>query len=150
MSYLQGWDSEKDYLEILKSNIEKDKRQGFTQVGAHRADIKITVDGYDAAETLSRGQQKLLVCALKISQGLVFSQLTNRKSIYLIDDLPAELDENHRELLTHWLKKMQSQVFITGVEGDALLSSWKNTEHKMFHVKQGVVTEVDSSITLFA
>jgi DNA replication and repair protein RecF len=62
----------------------------------------------------------------------------------LIDDLPAELDEKHRELLTRWLDAMATQVFITGVEQESLLFSWKNkpeTDIKMFHVEQGCVTE---------
>jgi len=103
------------------------------------------VDGQNAAEILSRGQQKLLVCALKIAQGYVFSRLTGRKTIYLVDDLPAELDEKHRNLLAHWLETMNTQVFITGVEREILLSTWQNKPHietKMFHVEQGKVSLV--------
>lgn len=140
--YLRGWDKEKSYAEVLSDNAERDHQQGFTKAGSHRADLKITVNGQNAAEILSRGQQKLLVCALKIAQGYVFSQLTGRKTIYLVDDLPAELDEKHRFLLAHWLDRMNTQVFITGVEQDSLFSAWQDkaqTEVKMFHVEQGRV-----------
>lgn len=145
LSYYRGWDKERDYRSILAEGFERDQRLGYTQMGSHRADLKITVNGLDAAELLSRGQQKLLVCALKIAQGYVFSRMTGRKSIYLVDDLPAELDEKHRELLVHWLDAMQTQVFITGVEQEALLSSWREragVDLKMFHVEQGEVKEV--------
>ena len=84
------------------------------------------------------------MCALKIAQGYVFSQMTNRKTVYLIDDLPAELDERHRRLLTRWLDAMATQVFVTGVEQESLLSSWQalpETDIKVFHVEQGCVTE---------
>ncbi len=143
--YSRGWDKEKSYADVLTENIERDHRQGFTQAGSHRADLKITVDGQNAAEILSRGQQKLLACALKIAQGYVFSRLTGRKTIYLVDDLPAELDEKHRNLLAHWLETMNTQVFITGVEREILLSTWQNKPHietKMFHVEQGKVSLV--------
>lgn len=145
LGYYRGWDKDKAYSDVLTSGFERDKRQGFTQSGSHRADLKITVNGLDAAEVLSRGQQKLLVCALKIAQGYVFTRITGRKSIYLVDDLPAELDEKHRALLVHWLDTMGTQVFITGVEREMLASSWRDKTEitpKMFHVEQGRVTEV--------
>lgn len=143
--YSCGWDKEKAYADVLRNSFERDHRQGFTSTGSHRADLKITVGGLDAAEILSRGQQKLLVCALKIAQGYVFSRLTGRKTIYLVDDLPAELDEKHRALLAHWLDAMNTQVFITGVERETLISTWQdkpNVETKLFHVEQGKVTLV--------
>ena len=145
LSYYRGWDKEKSYNDVLTDSLERDKRQGYTHSGSHRADLKITVNGLNAAEVLSRGQQKLLVCALKIAQGYVFTRITGRKSIYLVDDLPAELDEKHRALLVHWLDNMGTQVFITGVERETLLASWRDKTEitpKMFHVEQGKVTEV--------
>ncbi|WP_331345092.1 DNA replication/repair protein RecF [Cellvibrio sp. UBA7661] len=144
LSYYRGWDKETAYADVLSAGVERDQRLGYTHLGSHRADLKITVKGQDAAEILSRGQQKLLVCALKIAQGFVFNQLTGRKCIYLVDDLPAELDEKYRSLLVSWLNKMKTQVFITGVERETLLSSWRDytdINPKMFHVEQGRVTE---------
>lgn len=144
LTYYRGWDRDRPYPEVLEAGFERDKRQGFTHVGSHRADLKITVNGLDAAEVLSRGQQKLLVCALKIAQGYVFTRITQRKSVYLVDDLPAELDEKHRARLVNWLYTMGTQVFITGVERETLLSSWRDKAEitpKMFHVEQGRVTE---------
>ncbi len=145
VGYFRGWDKDRSYAEVLSSGLERDQRIGYTQSGSHRADLKISIQGQDASEVLSRGQQKLLVCALKIAQGYVFNRMTGRKSIYLVDDLPAELDERHRLLLVNWLATMGTQVFITGVEKDVLLSSWREKpelSRKMFHVEQGKITEV--------
>ena len=152
LNYYCGWDQEKDYLAILSDSIDKDKRQGFTQAGAHRADLRILVKGFPAAEVLSRGQQKLLVCALKIAQGYVFSRITGRRCIYLIDDLPAELDEQYRALLVRWLDAMGTQTFVTGVEQKVLLEAWqqmRSTKIKLFHVEQGRVqaTSINDSAT---
>ncbi len=145
LSYYRGWDKDKNYAEVLAAGLERDQRIGYTQSGSHRADLRITIGGQAAAEILSRGQQKLLVCALKIAQGYVFSRITGRKSVYLVDDLPAELDEKHRALLVKWLATMGTQVFITGVEKDVLLSSWLDKPEitlKLFHVEHGRVIEV--------
>ncbi|RYY77280.1 MAG: DNA replication/repair protein RecF [Gammaproteobacteria bacterium] len=148
ISYYRGWDKEKIYSDVLIANFDRDRQSGYTQSGSHRADLRITIKGQNAAEILSRGQQKLLVCALKIAQGYVFSQMTGRKTLFLIDDLPAELDENHRKLLSHWLNSMETQVFITGVELEMLRSTWEqipNNDLKMFHVEHGSVKEINFS-----
>lgn len=144
LAFYQGWDKELSYAEALAGAYEGDRNQGFTRMGGHRADLKITLNGLPAADVLSRGQQKLLVTALKVAQGLVFSRLSGRKCIYLIDDLPAELDQEHRTLLVKWLRKMDTQVFITGVDRNSLLESWKEAKDidiKLFHVEQGRVTQ---------
>ncbi len=140
--YYRGWDKDKSYRELLQTSIQRDHQLGYTHSGIHRADLRITLRGQNAAEVLSRGQQKLLVCALKIAQGLVFTRLTGRKTVYLVDDLPAELDEKHRQLLAHWLDIMATQVFITGVEQETLRSTWQlkpEVTLKVFHVEHGEV-----------
>jgi DNA replication and repair protein RecF len=145
LNYYSGWNKEKTYADALLSSRERDIAQGQTHVGSHRADLRIGLDGLAAADVLSRGQQKLLVCAMKVAQGLVFQALTGRKAIYLVDDLPAELDDKHREKLVLWLNRMQTQVFITGVKESDLRLLWKsdgNKEVKVFHVEQGRVSEV--------
>ena len=146
LRYQRGWDKAATYDEVLERGFEQDRRTGFTRYGIHRADLVLSLNGHRAADLLSRGQQKLLVCALKIAQGYVFTRLTGRRCIYLVDDLPAELDKEYRTLLVGWLYKMQTQVFITGVESEALLETWQGKvsgdEIRMFHVEQGQVSAV--------
>ncbi len=145
IDYFCGWNTEKSFADILRHGVDRDMQLGYTFAGGHRADLHITVNGLDAAEILSRGQQKLLVCALKIAQGYVFSKITGRKTIYLVDDLPAELDQKHRMLLAKWLDSMATQVFITGVEEQSLISVWQNKPDaaiKLFHVEQGRIEEI--------
>ncbi|TQV82718.1 DNA replication/repair protein RecF [Exilibacterium tricleocarpae] len=144
LSYYRGWEHATDYLEYLSHHREKDRLLGYTGSGPHRADIKIRIGQDNAAQVLSRGQQKLLVCALRIAQGLVFSKLSQRQCVFLIDDLPAELDSTHRTLLAKWLDQIGCQVFVTGVEKEVLLESWPQTltedERTVFHVEQGQVS----------
>lgn len=141
----RGWEKDTDYQELLAQTLDRDIKQGFTGAGFHRADIRIKINAQSAADVLSRGQQKLLVCALKLAQGRLFEKITGRKCIYLVDDLPAELDEKHRHLLVKWLDKLQTQVFITGVEIEPLLVPWRelNRDLKLFHVEHGAITSED-------
>ena len=80
-----------------------DLEQGYTHSGPQRADIRVTSAGHLAADTLSRGQQKLVVCGLKLAQGQLMSELGRGKCTYLIDDLPSELDQEHSELVCRLL-----------------------------------------------
>ncbi len=142
ISYYRGWDKDCEYADLLEANVARDEQRGFTQSGPHRADLRITVNGQNAAELLSRGQQKLLVCALRIAQGIAYRNSTGRTTVYLLDDLPAELDKHHRELLARWLESMQCQVFVTGVEREVLLNSWDqypDIDKSLFHVEHGRV-----------
>ncbi|MDO3387689.1 DNA replication/repair protein RecF [Gilvimarinus sp. SDUM040013] len=138
----QGWNTESDLRETLKGNFERDSKQGFTGSGFHRADIKIKVGAYKAEEVLSRGQQKLLVCALILAQCLVFQEASKKNCTLLVDDLPSELDEKHQELMIEWINKLNCQVFVTGVDVDALYEPWNRTVNrdiKVFHVERGEI-----------
>ena len=93
-----------------------------------------------ASETLSRGQQKLVVCGLKLAQGQLLAQQGRGKSTYLIDDLPSELDQEHSLLVCELLASMDAQVFITCIGQQEIRSVWpEEKELAMFHVEQGTV-----------
>lgn len=140
LHYRQGWDRQLTYAEALKQGVAADLEQGYTHTGPQRADVRVTTSGHGAAETLSRGQQKLVVCGLKLAQGQMMSELGKGPCTYLIDDLPSELDSEHSRLICSWLAAMDAQVFITCVELDEIRSVWPdNREFKVFHVEHGDV-----------
>lgn len=47
-------------------------------------------------DTLSRGQLKLLMCALRLAQGEFLTRESGRRCLYLIDDFASELDDERR------------------------------------------------------
>ncbi len=146
LDYYRGWDRQQSLAEQLNNDNVRDCEQGYTHRGPQRADIRIKHHGLNAADTLSRGQQKLLVCALRIAQGYLLSEMTGRRCVYLVDDLPAELDAVHRKALCGLLEKLQCQVFISCVDYRDLINCWSGQEEiKMFHVEQGVVSAVSNS-----
>jgi DNA replication and repair protein RecF len=140
LRFQQGWDRQLSYLDALQQGIVADLDQGYTHCGPQRADIRVTFNGNLAAETLSRGQQKLVVCGLKLAQGQIMTQLDRGRCTYLIDDLTAELDHDHSSLVCELLASMKAQVFITCIDQGEIGSVWpENDELAMFHVEQGVV-----------
>jgi DNA replication and repair protein RecF len=143
LDYRRGWRADQGLLELLQAGRPKDREVGYTQAGPHRATLEIKADGLPAAEVLSRGQQKLLVASLRLAQGACLTEATGRQGVYLVDDLPAELDSEHRRTLGALLAGLGAQVFITSVDADAVrgplsMEPWfKDDDIKRFHVEQG-------------
>jgi DNA replication and repair protein RecF len=140
LRFRQGWDRDLGYADALAQGIEADKEQGYTHTGPQRADMRVTTNGHLAADTLSRGQQKLVVCGLKLAQGQLMSEAGRGQCTYLIDDLPSELDQEHGMLVCSLLASMKAQVFITCIDQKELRSVWpQDQEFGMFHVEHGTV-----------
>ena len=141
LSYYRGWDKDKSLADVLAATLPRDQQLGHTQAGPQRADLRLRLGVNNAAEILSRGQQKLVVCALRIAQGHLLNQAKQGQCIYLVDDLPSELDEQHRQALCRLLDDLQCQVFITCVDHEYLKDGWRtDTPVAMFHVEHGVIT----------
>lgn len=144
--YFRGWFSESDLSDQLMKDMSKDKKYGFTTSGPQKADLVFKFGELNAADVLSRGQLKLFVCALKIAQSKLLYKSTGRNCIFLIDDLPAELDAPNREKVCSLLGDLQDQIFLSCIEEEALLSyaqagSMKRAiSQQVFHVKHGTIT----------
>lgn len=142
LSYYRGWDKDRSLSEVLAASIDRDRMMGHTQAGPQRADLRLRVDSHNAAEILSRGQQKLVVCALKIAQGHLVSEAKRGRCVYLVDDLPSELDEQHRLALCRLLEQLNCQVFITCVDSNVMREGWReDTPVSLFHVEHGSITQ---------
>jgi DNA replication and repair protein RecF len=140
LRYRPGWDKNISYEEALIHSLSSDKEQGYTHSGPQRADIRVLSDGHLAADTLSRGQQKLVICGLKLAQGQLLSELGRSECTYLIDDLPSELDRQHSIQVCEALDSMDAQVFITCVDYHDIAAVWpQSSEINMFHVEHGKV-----------
>ncbi len=137
LQYYRGWDRKRHFNEVLAEGFDRDLQSGFSHSGPQRADLRIKINGHPAAEILSRGQQKMVVSALKVAQGRLLKEFTGRDCLYLIDDLPAELDEQHRQRLCQLLVDMQSQLLVTCVDTDAFRNCWVDTEVRQFHLSAG-------------
>ena len=141
INYQRGWNSDLSFTETLEKSLEKDTFKGFTSLGPHRADLEISYNGVLVQNCFSRGQQKLLVCALRLAQISHLKIETNQQSILLVDDLAAELDLEHRQNLISLLIDTEAQLFVTATEQNSFVLP-AEIESKMFHVEHGVLKEV--------
>lgn len=125
LQYTKGWDTEntgKSLMDILKENYLSDKYRSYTQYGAHQADLSIDSQQFSAKKHLSRGQQKMILFALKLAQ----AQLLLKPCTYLCDDLTAELDKKHVERLLTLMDSLPGQFFITALERSSAFESIKD------------------------
>ena len=180
LSYNAGYDTSVALDVQLNERLEQDLQLGYTRIGNHRADIHVhwrsnesvndqTTDHRtaasansiqtklptlkeQAANVLSRGEKKLLITALRLSQlplllndeersNSINDDLSSRATpVVLLDDITAELDDRAIEILLSTLARLPCQVFMTSLTDDILplvneLWSQPNT----FHVKQGEI-----------
>lgn len=141
IAYQRGWDPDRALEDVLAANRDIDFRYGATQSGPHRADLSFLIGRSKAVEILSRGQQKILVSTMKIAQGLLLSKALDRKCIFLVDDLPSELDHDNRAAVLSQLLDMGGQIFVTCVELSSILDSLTGQPKlATFHVERGTIT----------
>ncbi len=141
--YYPGWDTSLSLSDVLLATRQRDLQAKVTNQGPHRADLRVRFKKQSAKDVLSRGQIKILVTAMQIAQGFLFHERTGGQCLYLLDDLPAELDLTHRRKVGELLYRLGAQVFITGVVKDDLLPSWPESAKniRMFHVEHGCITQ---------
>lgn len=139
IDYLRGWSSEHPLAPVLIENVLADLQAGYTTRGPHRADLVIKIAGAPAAQRVSRGQQKLLICALLLAQAALLGQKRRAACVLLVDDLPAELDPMHRNRLLSLLRSLGQQSFVTATEPD-LFDRTLLVNQRLFHVEHGKVS----------
>lgn len=139
LAYYKGWDrrgSGKQLSEILTDSYESDLYRQFTQYGAHQADLIVTCENLQAKQYLSRGQQKIILLALKLAQ----AKLITKNCLYLCDDISSELDQLHINNLFKLIKNIPGQFFITCVNFDSLFLEKKLMDYKIFSIENGHFT----------
>lgn len=143
INYHHGWGqtltefNDKNLLNTLNDSRIKDFELGYSNRGAHRADLRINCDNNLAKDQLSRGQQKLVLIALKLAQASMLSD----DCLFLIDDLSAELDSKTIRQILKYLKKNQIQTVMTCLDPEDNL--FQEFSDQMFHVKHGSVMAVN-------
>lgn len=155
LSYKRGWDKKLGLSEALLDAEEMDSARGFSSVGPHRCDVQITIviDGRRrlARDVLSRGQLKLTIFALKLSQLRVLRRVHAGVSesskdvscVLLLDDIAAELDPDKLRSVGAIISAAGGvQVFVNGTTAASLSPFIEPFEAssfpiKKFHVEHG-------------
>ena len=132
--YRAGWNEDNDLLAVLEQGIERDRQQGSTQHGPHRADLKLRYDERQARKLVSRGQQKLLACAMILAATETAQAALERPLVLLLDDPAAELDSDSLQRLMSRVVGLGCQILATSLEPDVPLFP---APAAVFHVEHG-------------
>ena len=125
---------ERDYINLLKNNIDRDLEFGTTEIGPHRDDLLIYINNKEARIFGSQGQQRTVVLSLILSEVDLIKNEIGKYPVLLLDDVFSELDEERREYLINILGDMQ--VFITLTDSENL-KSMENLDKTIFYIENG-------------
>lgn len=122
-------------LKKMQENIEKDIHLGYTTIGPHRDDIKITANGIDLRAFGSQGQQRTASLTLKLAELETFKEKLGEYPVLLLDDVMSELDENRQLKLLEFIKPIQT--ILTCTEFDF------NIPHIKYFVNNGTIEKIE-------
>jgi DNA replication and repair protein RecF len=140
IEYVQGWPVGNSLPAALSEASERDLQLGSTQYGPHRGDLKLIYDEKQARKLVSRGQQKLLACAMIIAATRIVQSHLGHPLLLLLDDPAAELDKDAVGRLMAAVEGLDCQVIATTLDRDRVLFT---TPPRVFHVEHGVVQAAD-------
>lgn len=132
--FYQGWPIDKSLEDSLDAVYRKDLVRRTSAVGPHKADIRLLIEGLDARQILSRGEQKLLSIMWCCAQNEVLKKKYNLSPTLLIDDIKSELDSLSFDSFLSVLNDLNNQIIFSCI--DDLFSSKIRTNIKKFHVEQ--------------
>ena len=134
--YEKGWDKKQrgtPLKTILTEQFAQDMQAQYTHSGAHQADIGFDSGPIKAKQHLSRGQQKIILIALKLSQ----AQLLSSDCVYLMDDISLELDSAHVQRLFACLNQVPGQFFLTAAQALSESAYPIDFERQEFFLNEG-------------
>lgn len=109
-----------DYKLIYNRSIISEKRlndyqaaeiaSANTLVGPHRDDFIFQYKNHNLESYGSRGEQRMAILWLKLSELNFIESITKTKPTLLLDDIFSELDEAHRELVYEISKNQQTII----------------------------------------
>ena len=114
ITYDKGWKD--NLLAELRESFVKDQARGFTSLGPQTSDLSVKINKQDSGNILSRGEQKLFILLIYLFFVKTYNDLRPNKTIFLLDDLPSELDEKNLDLALNLLQGADCQLFITSLE----------------------------------
>ncbi len=139
IGYEKGWDKDKTGVgldEILERQFAHDFARQYTHSGAHQADITFKTSALKSRQTLSRGQQKIILIALKLAQAAILPNVCS----YLLDDITTELDRPHIGRLFHAIQATEGQFFFTSIDPVTFRDSVLADGMDFFELSEGFVS----------
>lgn len=95
-------------------------RRGATLIGPHRDDLTFRLGPLDIALYGSRGQQRLVIVALKLAITTHMAEVAGEPPVLLLDDVLSELDSKHRAWVLTAAADAGAQIIVTATDAQLL------------------------------
>ena len=128
--YIPSWDKYRDIKEsedpsvlsraevkekldlAIEKEFMREHQRGLSLFGPHADQIIFMIDGKDASDFASQGQQRSLVLSYKMAEVALLKDKLNQTPVLILDDVMSELDEDRRVRLIGSISS-DMQTFIT-------------------------------------
>ncbi|WP_297815024.1 DNA replication/repair protein RecF [uncultured Lactobacillus sp.] len=129
-------------LESFHKNKANEIRKGTTLTGPHRDDLVFMINGKNAHDYASQGQQRTIALSMKLAEIQLVHHLTNEYPILLLDDVMSELDHDRQSSLLNYIHG-KTQTFITTTDLEGI--SWEIVKApKIYYIKSGIITKEEN------
>jgi DNA replication and repair protein RecF len=139
LQYRRGWGEDAPLEQALRATVARDRQNGTTEAGPHRADLVLRLAERRVQDEASRGQQKLTAAALILAQVAVEGAERPLGSLLAVDDPAAELDARSLERLLAAIEGLPAQVVFTALTPGHLAPL---PGYPVFHVEHGQLQAV--------
>mgnify|MGYP001323474262 CR=1 FL=1 len=125
--------NKKDYIK----NLQKKTKNNKTEIGPHKDSIELLLNNKNIKEYGSQGEKKLLKYILKLSEVEILKINKKQKTIILLDDFFAKLDnKNIMKIFSYFHRKFQVIITTTNTNDQTLKQIQKdNNNIKIFEKK---------------
>ena len=110
---------------------EAEKSRGISLLGPHRDDLELEINGKNARQYGSQGQQRTAALALKLAELELAREERGEYPLLLLDDVLSELDPLRRQQLLEMTSGL-TQTFITTTDNQFRLEG-----AKAYHISGG-------------
>lgn len=125
-----------NYLNKMREYREKDIFYKTTNTGIHRDDIEFIINGVNARDYGSQGQQRTICLSLKLAEVDIVRERTGYSPILLLDDVLSELDRGRQLYILNSINNIQTVITSTGI--DEIVEN-SGSDISIFYVKNGCV-----------
>ena len=134
--------TKEDILKKYQTNLVKDKEKMITSLGVHKDDFKIYINGNDASNFGSQGEQRFIILLVKLALVILIKEQIKEFPILVLDDVFSELDESRKKEIYDIIMNFD-QVFITGCNDKEIIDANKINK---FEIKENKIKKIKGEI----
>ena len=120
-----------DIVLQLRASRPRDLAAQSTQLGPHRDDLVLELDGREAGSFASQGQLRAIMLAWKTGELNILGRAHGDSPILLLDDVSSELDSTRNEYLFEHLATLAGQCFITTTHSAHVLLHHQRADYRI-------------------